>query len=150
MPTFFRLSFLLIFFLSTGSCYGTSSTLFAPAKNPIVWNSGIADLFSRLLNTSGTVYSLAQARKTSSKSDSNSVQVSVEKTGGKAKTEITICVQSDSGLTTVKRRYTFANGNYTRTRSFTITGAADKKIVVYLKNKSATLKFKYKLTVDES
>lgn len=62
-----------------------------------------------LLNTSGTVYSVNAARKTSSTSNTPKVEVVVTKTGGKAKTEVTISSVSTitaGTLTTVKKRYT--------------------------------------------
>lgn len=105
-----------------------------------------------LLNTSGKVYSIQQGKKTSAFSNTTKVEVRVEKTGGKAKTEVKICVWTPGvhlGTTTVKKTYVFESGNYKRTKTFKVFKAKDKKIIVYIDNKSVTNTFSYKLRVDE-
>lgn len=105
-----------------------------------------------LLNTSGTVYSINAASKTSSKSNTPRVEVTVTKTGGKAETEVTISTVSTSAagkLTTVKKRYTFENGDYTRTKKFKVFQVKDLQINVRIDNKSFSNKFEYTVRVDE-
>lgn len=105
-----------------------------------------------LLNTSGKVYSIQQGDKTSQLSNSTRVKVTLEKTDGKAKTEIKVCLWSEGvgmGLTSVKKTYVFESGNYKRTKTFTLFKAKDKKVVVYINNKSVGNTFSYKLRVDE-
>ena len=105
-----------------------------------------------LLNTSGKVYSVQQGKKTSALSNTTKVKVRVEKTDGKAKTEVKICLWTDGvgmGSTVVKKTYTFENGNYKRTKTFTIFQAKDKKVIVYINNQSVGNTFSYNLRVDE-
>lgn len=105
-----------------------------------------------LLNTSGKVYSIQQGKKTSAFSNTTKVEVRVEKTDGKAKTEVKICLWTPGvhlGTTTVKKTYVFEKGNYKRTKTFKVFKAKDKKIIVYIDNKSVTNTFSYKLRVDE-
>lgn len=88
-----------------------------------------------LLNTSSTVYSVNAARKTSSTSNTPKVEVVVTKTGGKAKTEVTISSVSTitaGTLTTVKKRYTFEAGDYTRTKKFKVWGVEGLQVQVRL------------------
>lgn len=112
-----------------------------------------AAAFARcLLNTSGKVYSIQQGKKTSKFSNTTKVEVRIEKTGGKAKTEVKICIWTPGvhlGTTTVKKTYTFENGNYKRTKTFKVFKAKDKKVIVYIDNKSVGNTFSYKLRVDE-
>ena len=106
-----------------------------------------------LLNTSGKVYSVNKGKKTSALSNSTRVKVTVTKTGGKAKTEISIFTAEESIVPvphlTLKKRYTFENGNYTRTKTFTVFKAKDKQIQVWLDNKSFSNTFDYTLKVEE-
>lgn len=105
-----------------------------------------------LLNTSGKVYSIQQGKKTSAFSNTTKVEVRVEKTDGKAKTEVKICLWTPGvamGSTVVKKTYVFESGNYKRTKTFKVFKAKDKKIIVYIDNKSVGNTFSYKLRVDE-
>ena len=106
-----------------------------------------------ILNASGTVYSINAGKQTSPKSNTPRVKVIVTKTGGKAKTEVTISTVSDTSvglpLTTVKKRYTFENGNYTRTKTFTLYKVKGKQIQVRLDNKSFSNKFEYTVCIEE-
>lgn len=105
-----------------------------------------------LLNTSGKVYSIQQAKKISKVSNTKRVKITIEKTGGKAKTDIRICLPMTPGVftsLTTKKEYTFENGNYTRTKTFTVFKAKGSEIVVYVDNKSFSNTFSYKLRVDE-
>ncbi|MEM6377574.1 MAG: hypothetical protein AAF705_05130 [Bacteroidota bacterium] len=105
-----------------------------------------------LLNTSGKVYSIQQGKKISQPSNTKRVKVTIEKTGGKAKTKIKICLPHTPGnfmSSTVKKEYTFENGNYKRTKTFTIFKAKDSEVIVYIDNKSVANTFSYKLRIDE-
>lgn len=119
----------------------------------IAANSDVATrALSRLLNTSCKVYSVQQGKKTSAESNTKKVKVIVEKTNGKAKTEVRICLLSEGvglGLTTVKKTYVFEKGNYTCKKTFTVFGAKGQKVVVYIDNKSVGNTFLYTLCVDE-
>jgi hypothetical protein len=123
----------------------------ADTGDPVL-TSRLAPALRCLLNTSGTVYSINAASKTSSTSNTKRVEVTVTKTGGKAKSEVTISTVSTSAagtLTTVKKRYTFENGNYTRTKKFKVWKVEGLKINVRIDNKSFSNKFEYTVRVDE-
>ncbi|MEO0338412.1 MAG: hypothetical protein AAF242_04285 [Bacteroidota bacterium] len=165
MFTFVKYCFLFVatsFFLpSIPSCYEISKTskdTFAGLEtyNNLVSNETDAALPGRiLLNTSGKVYSINKGKKISATSNSKRVKVTVTKTGGKAKTKISIITREETSLDfpiplrTVKKQYTFENGNYTRTKTFTIFKAKDKEIEVLLDNKSFSNTFDYTLKVEE-
>lgn len=108
-----------------------------------------------LLNTSGKVYSINKGKKTSTTSNSKRVKVTVTKTGGKAKTEISILTLEEASfpfsvpIKTLKKRYTFESGNYSRTKTFTLFKAKGKEIEVWLDNKSFSNTFDYSLKVEE-
>ncbi|GAB5552054.1 MAG: hypothetical protein Sapg2KO_16450 [Saprospiraceae bacterium] len=152
---------LAVFLTGLNAAYGTVDPLsISPLKsdNYLKVESTTAKLLRDasirkcLLNTSGKVYSIQQGKKTSAFSNTTKVEVRVEKTDGKAKTEVKICLWTPGihlGTTTVKKTYVFESGNYKRTKTFKVFKAKDKKVIVYINNKSVTNTFSYKLRVDE-
>ena len=106
-----------------------------------------------LLNTSGTVYSAFPGTRVSQESNSTRVKVILTKTGGRAKADIKVSVQTQTPglppLTTVKKTYTFENGNYTRTKTFILYKMKGKKAHVSIDNRSFSNKFQYTLKVEE-
>ena len=72
------------------------------------------------------------------------VDITIEKTDGRAETEIIICTwDMESGAKNNVEEYTFPNGNNTSTKKFTINNAWGKSISIKLRNKSVTNTFKY-------
>lgn len=105
---------------------------------------------STILNVTGNVLSARRAKKeTLQTSRTDRATVRVQKTDGKARTTVTVYVLESNGSETYKDSYEFVNGNQTGTKTMTITGVRNKKLVVYLRNHSTTNQFKYKLTVRE-
>jgi hypothetical protein len=105
---------------------------------------------STILNVSGNVLSARRAKKvTLQKSRTNQATVRIDKTDGKARTTVTVYILENNGSETYKDSYEFVNGKYTRSRTLTINGVQDKKLVVYLRNHSVSNQFKYRLTVKE-
>ena len=143
---------------SSDDSYPTKAHFYSgqEAYRPITVSNANELVFGKvLLNTSGKVYSINKGKKISAESNSKRVKVTVTKTGGKAKTEITIFTQEEASfdfpvpLRNLKKRYTFENGNYTRTKTFTIFKAKGKPIEVWLDNKSFSNTFDYTLKVEE-
>ncbi|MEM8887616.1 MAG: hypothetical protein AAGD28_06485 [Bacteroidota bacterium] len=73
----------------------------------------------------------------------NSVTITLRKTDGRAKTGVTICTQTKNGTRRTVHSYTFNNGNYTKTKTFTINNAKGKVISINMRNYSVGNKFKY-------
>jgi hypothetical protein len=72
------------------------------------------------------------------------VEIEIEKTDGRAETEIIICTwDMNSGAKNNYTEYTFPNGNNTSSKKFTITNVHGKSISVKLRNKSFSNTFKY-------
>jgi len=72
------------------------------------------------------------------------VEIIIEKTGGKAKTDIIICTWDlKSGVKNNYTEYTFPKGKYKKSKKFIINNIHGKSISVKLRNKSAANKFKY-------
>ncbi len=94
---------------------------------------------STLKTRSGTVMAGGPA-KTTFTATSNSVRISVNKTGGKAKTTVNIYANGS-----FKDRMIFENGRDTPTKAKTITGVSGKSIRVDIVNQSVANKFKYSM-----
>jgi hypothetical protein len=72
------------------------------------------------------------------------VEIEIEKTGGKAQTDIIICTWDlESGAKNNYTEYSFPNGKDTSTKKFIIKNVHGKSISVKLKNNSFSNKFKY-------
>lgn len=97
---------------------------------------------SKVLKTrTGTVMAGGPA-KTTLTPTGNSITVKVAKTSGRAQTIVNIYVNN------VRKSYIeFNNGNYTNTKSKTISGVRGKSVRIEIVNQSVGNKFGYKLTV---
>ena len=74
----------------------------------------------------------------------DTVEITIDKTDGKAETEIIICTwDMESGAKNNVEEYTFANGNNTASRRFVIRDTWGKSISIKLRNKSVANTFKY-------
>lgn len=76
----------------------------------------------------------------------NTVTITLRKTDGKAKTGVTICTTDKRNGKRTVHSYTFNNGNYTRTKTFTISNARNKVISINMRNYSVGNKFKYTIS----
>ncbi|QIE59182.1 hypothetical protein G5B37_06295 [Rasiella rasia] len=94
---------------------------------------------STLKSRSGTVMAAGPAKITFT-ATSNSVRVSINKTGGKAKTTVNIYANGS-----FKDRIIFENGRDTPTKAKTIPGVLGKTIRVDIVNQSVGNKFKYSM-----
>jgi len=75
------------------------------------------------------------------------VELTIEKTDGRAETEIIICTwDMETNAKNNYTEYTFPSGNTTSTKKFTIKNVHGKSIIVKLKNRSATNNFMYTIT----
>ncbi len=75
------------------------------------------------------------------------LDITINKTDGKAKTTIAICTyDSKSGNKMNVKEYTFDNGKYTRKKTFTIKNVFGKSVSVFLKNRSVANTFKYTIS----
>ncbi|MEM6805074.1 MAG: hypothetical protein AAF696_27000 [Bacteroidota bacterium] len=107
-----------------------------------------ASIGPRNLKLNGTTASgtiLGQTNRTfvTVPSRNNTVRITLRKIDGRAKTGVTICTQSKNGTRRTIHSYTFNNGNYTRTKTFTIPNAKGKVISINMRNYSVGNKFKY-------
>lgn len=94
----------------------------------------------------GTVMGQTSRTFVTHPSENNRAIITLEKTGGKAKTSVVVCVINKNGSSRSLPVYTFSNGNGTSTKRFTVNNVKDKIIVVSIKNKSVGNKFKYKIS----
>ena len=99
---------------------------------------------STLKSRTGTVMAGGPA-KINFTATSNSIKVTIDKTGGKAKTTVNIYANG-----AFKDRIIFENGRDTPKKSKTITGVSGKNIRVDIVNQSVANKFKYKMTATGS
>ncbi len=76
----------------------------------------------------------------------NTVTITLRKTDGKAKTGVTICTTDINNNRRTVHSYTFNNGNYTRTKTFTIHNARNKVISINMRNYSVGNKFRYTIS----
>ncbi|MEL6484855.1 MAG: hypothetical protein AAFP96_08425 [Bacteroidota bacterium] len=120
-----RFAFISMIFATLLS--GFSTSLFACTKT--------------FVNRNGTVYAGGPAKSTFT-STANSITVRVSKTDGKAQTIVNIYVNN------VRKGFIeFNNGNYTKTKTKTISGTKGKSVRVEIVNQSVANKFKYTMKV---
>ncbi len=126
---------------SSGTASGPSNP--SPATPTVSYNT--------LLNTTGNVLSARRGKKTSQKSGKDKCKITVRRTGGRAKTQVSVYTLDDNNREVYKAAYEFPNTRGSVSPySKTITGVRNKKVVVYLRNSSAANTFQYSLTVKET
>jgi hypothetical protein len=119
--------------------------------NEIVAKNGSARIGSRYLGIDkakerGTVMGQTTRTFVTHPSVEGTVEVLVEKTGGKAKTGIMVCAYSKNGSNRSLPVYEFPNGKGLSTKRFQVRNAKDKIIIVAVKNKSVGNKFQYRVS----
>ena len=77
--------------------------------------------------------------------NTDKVEIKLNKLDGKAKTSVTVCKVDKSGRKTKLWDFTADNGNYTKTWTKTLSGVKDELVTVNIVGHSATNKFKYTL-----
>jgi hypothetical protein len=113
------------------------TVLFAIALMAFTTSTNAQTCTSTIKSRTGTVYAAGPA-KIDFKATSSSVEVSINKTGGKAKTTVNIYANNS-----FKDRIIFENGRDTPTKKKTITGVKNKNIRVEIVNQSVGNKFQY-------
>ena len=94
-------------------------------------------------NTRGKYVSTRRACK-------NNISVTVTKTGGKAKTTVTVYLSdTKGGQGTYKDSYQFSSGNGGSPKTFRLSGANGKYVRVEIKNNSATKSFKWRVSATQ-
>lgn len=124
------------------------AAIYKSIYNEIVAENGSGRIGPRYLGIdnkkqSGTVMGNTMRTFVTNPSANSSVEIILEKTDGRAKTGVMVCVYSKNGASRTLPVYEFPNGNGTRTKKFTVNNAKNKIIIVSIKNKSAANKFKY-------
>ncbi|MCW8981779.1 MULTISPECIES: hypothetical protein [Altibacter] len=119
-----------------------------------VWNwiaaNGGATIGPRLLeldggNETGSITGQTKSTFVSPPSFDDSVEITINKYDGKAKTGVVICVQGRDGVTTQKATYEFPNDKNGKVKTFTLNNVRGKIIIVAMKNLSVGNKFKYRI-----
>ncbi len=93
----------------------------------------------------GSVYSLAPGIFEKFEAHYNRVDVSVLKTGGRARTQVNIYLNN-----VYQGHLTFENGDYKRIETYSLNNAKGKTVKVEIVNQSATNRFDYKLRLYHS
>ncbi|MCB0457854.1 MAG: hypothetical protein KDC91_08930 [Flavobacteriaceae bacterium] len=96
-------------------------------------------------NEEGTILGQTMRTFVSHPSFDDTVEITINKYDGKAKTGVVICVQGKDGVTTQKASYEFPNENNGRVKKFTLNNVRGKSIIVAMKNLSVGNKFKYRI-----
>ena len=118
--------------------YFAASSTSNPA--PVAEPTPFTGCATTLTNRTGTVYSAGPAIQTFT-ATSDEVTVTVAKTDGRAETQVNIYVNNQ-----FNKKIEFDNGNYTDTKSRTLTGVKNKSIKVEIVNQSVGNTFQYRLT----
>lgn len=130
-----------------------------PFKNKVrkiknTWNviaaQGTATIGPRLLELDGGFESGSVAGQTkrtfvSHPSFDNRVEITINKTEGRARTGIVICVQGRDGVSQQKVSYEFPSNRNGKVKKFVLNGVKGKIIMVAMRNKSVGNKFKYRI-----
>ncbi|MEO0474163.1 MAG: hypothetical protein AAF206_31430 [Bacteroidota bacterium] len=95
---------------------------------------------------SGTILGQTNRTFVTPPSFHNTIEITINKTDGRAKTGITICTKSRNGSRRTVHSYTFNNGNRPMRKVFTINNAKGKVISVSMRNYSVGNKFKYTIS----
>ena len=93
----------------------------------------------------GSVYSLAPGIFEKFEAHYNRVDISVLKTGGRARTQVNIYLNN-----VYQGHLTFENGDYNRIETYSLNNAKGKTVKVEIVNQSATNRFDYKLRLYHS
>ena len=93
----------------------------------------------------GSVYSLAPGIFEKFEAHYNRVDISVLKTGGRARTQVNIYLNN-----VYQGHLTFENGDYKRIQTYSLNNAKGKMVKVEIVNQSATNRFDYKLRLYHS
>ncbi|MEZ4875483.1 MAG: hypothetical protein R2793_08540 [Flavobacteriaceae bacterium] len=117
--------------------------------NAIASNSS-ATIGPRLLeldggNEEGTILGQTMRTFVTPPSFDDTVEITINKYDGKAKTGVVICVQGQDGVTTQKASYEFPNENNGKVKKFTLNNVRGKSIIIAMKNLSVGNKFKYRV-----
>lgn len=125
--------------------------IYLDVYNEIVAGNSSARIGSRYLGIDksserGTVMGQTMRTFVTHPSVDGTVEIIVEKTGGKAKTGVMVCAYSKNGANRSLPVYEFPNGKAKSTKKFTVRNAKDKIIIVSIKNKSVGNKFHYKVS----
>ncbi|MEZ4884889.1 MAG: hypothetical protein R3E32_09205 [Chitinophagales bacterium] len=120
--------------------------------NGLVGNSwatiGPRDLKINNRSENGTIMGQTNRTFITPPARNNTVTITLRKTDGKAKTGVTICTTDKNNNTRTIHSYTFNNGNYTKTKAFTISNARDKVISINMRNYSVGNKFEYTISAN--
>lgn len=107
---------------------------------------GARKMFLDNSTVKGTVIGRTQRTFISPPSRDRKIKITLEKTGGKAKTEIYVCVHSSSSPNAEQRKaYVFENSEGTSTKTFTLNNVLGKMVSVIVRGKSVGNTFKYKM-----
>ncbi|MAO07187.1 MAG: hypothetical protein CL596_00580 [Alteromonas sp.] len=96
-------------------------------------------------NEQGTIYGQTKRTFVSTPSFHNTIEITINKYDGKAKTGVVICVQGKDGVTQQKVNYEFPNDKNGKVKKFTLNNVKGKAIIVAMKNLSVGNKFKYRI-----
>ncbi|MEZ4858939.1 MAG: hypothetical protein R2781_09030 [Flavobacteriaceae bacterium] len=96
-------------------------------------------------NEEGTILGQTMSTFVSPPSFDDTIEITINKYDGKAKTGVVICVQGKDGVTTQKATYEFPNENNGKVKKFTLNNVRGKSIIVAMKNLSVGNKFKYRI-----
>lgn len=130
-----------------------------PFKNKVkkikrVWNAiasnGSATIGPRYLEfettKKGNIVGQTKSTFITPPSFEDTIEITINKYDGKAKTGVTICTQTQSGITQNVTSYEFPNNRNGAIKKFTVRNANGKVIIVAMKNKSVGNKFKYRIS----
>ena len=134
--------------------YAKQAKLIADNWNTIAGNSsakvGPRKIFLDNSKVTGIVMGQTQRTFVSPPSPHNKLTITVDKTGGRAKTDVFICVHSTKNGSQQRKEYRFQNSRSSKKKTFTINNVKGKSVSVIIKNKSVGNTFKYNVRAKRS